>query len=96
MIEGVAISEPTNVGSLAADDTTSGVVSNPGILGGMPVIVGTRVPADTLVAYLRDGYSATDVLEDYPTLPANWLRAVEEWAVAQHGADWRTAAPVKP
>lgn len=68
------------------------VVSDAGILGGMPVVLGTRVPAATLVAYLRSGYSEADITEDYPTLPAAWAAAVQNWATCEYGPDWRTAA----
>jgi uncharacterized protein (DUF433 family) len=68
------------------------VVSDVDILGGMPVVLGTRVPAATLVAYLRTGYSVADIAEDYPTLPAAWAAAVQDWAAGEYGPDWRTAA----
>jgi len=74
------------------------VVTDADILGGMPVVLGTRVPAATLVAYLRTGYSVADIAEDYPTLPAAWAAwaawaaAVQDWAAGEYGPDWRTAA----
>ena len=65
------------------------VVSNPGILGGLPVVDGTRVPAATLVDYLRHGYSDLEILEDYPSLPSTSRDAVEAWANSTHGPGWR-------
>lgn len=59
------------------------VHSNPDILGGMPVVRGTRVPAETIVAYLRDGYSKRDIFEDYPYLPFDAVEAVQSWAAQQ-------------
>jgi len=41
--------------------------SDPGILGGAVVFRGTRVPAQTLVDYLADGYSLEQFLEFFPT-----------------------------
>ncbi len=67
------------------------VVSNPGILGGLPVVDGTRVPAATLVDYLRHGYSDLDILEDYLSLPATWRDAIEAWADSTHGPGWRNS-----
>ncbi len=67
------------------------VVSNPGILGGLPVVDGTRVPAATLLDYLRHGYSDLDILEDYPSLPATWRDAIETWADSTHGPGWRNS-----
>lgn len=47
----------------------SGVVhSDPEILGGTPVFVGTRVPASTLVEYLEAGDSLDDFLADFPSV----------------------------
>lgn len=42
--------------------------SDPDILGGTPVFLGTRVPASTLLDYLEAGDSLTDFLDDFPTV----------------------------
>ncbi len=42
--------------------------SDPDILGGTPVFVGTRVPARTLLDYLEAGDSLADFLEDFPSV----------------------------
>jgi uncharacterized protein (DUF433 family) len=60
------------------------VHSNPDILGGMPCVRGTRVPAMTIVAYIRDGYSDREIFEDYPSLPLDGIDAVRRWA-AENG-----------
>ncbi len=60
------------------------VHSNPDILGGMPCVRGTRVPAMTIVAYIRDGYSDFDIFRDYPSLPIDGIGAVRRWA-AENG-----------
>jgi adenylate kinase family enzyme len=54
------------------------VVTDESILGGAPVVRGTRVPAATIVAYLRAGHSAQDIFEDYPSLPLDGIDAVIE------------------
>ena len=46
----------------------SPVSSNPGVLGGAVVFRGTRVPVQTLVDYLADGYSLGEFLEFFPTV----------------------------
>lgn len=56
------------------------VVSNPQILGGMPTIHGTRILAETILVYLRDGASADEIYSDYPSLPVGGIDAVERWA----------------
>ena len=62
------------------------VWSNPAILGGRPVVRGTRVPAATIVAYLREGYSRQDIFEDYPSLPLDGIDAVIAWAETTPGS----------
>ncbi len=52
----------------AAPDLSAVVHSDPGILGGTPVFVGTRVPATTLIEYLEAGESLDEFLADFPTV----------------------------
>ena len=49
-------------------ETPSVVHSDPEILGGTPVFVGTRVPIKTFMDYLEAGDSLSDFLEDFPTV----------------------------
>jgi uncharacterized protein (DUF433 family) len=42
------------------------VHSDPEILGGIPVFVGTRVPVDALIDFLEGGDTIEDFLENYP------------------------------
>jgi len=44
------------------------VHSNPNILGGTPVFVGTRVPFQALLDYLEAGDSLDEFLTDFPTV----------------------------
>jgi uncharacterized protein (DUF433 family) len=37
-------------------------------LGGIPVFVGTRVPAKTLLDYLQNGHTLDEFLDDFPTV----------------------------
>lgn len=43
--------------------------SDPDILGGTPVFVGTRVPVQTLFDYLTAGDSLDKFLAHFPTVP---------------------------
>lgn len=45
-----------------------GIVSTPGICGGVPRIAGTRIPVWVLVQYRRLGATEADLLHSYPTL----------------------------
>jgi uncharacterized protein (DUF433 family) len=42
--------------------------SDPETMGGTPVFIGTRVPAQTLLDYLEGGDSLDDFLEDFPSV----------------------------
>jgi uncharacterized protein (DUF433 family) len=42
--------------------------SDPEILGGTVVFIGTRVPLQNLVDYLEGGYSLDEFLEDFPSV----------------------------
>lgn len=44
------------------------VHSDPEIMGGTPVFVGTRVPFQTLLDYLEAGDPLSEFLEDFPTV----------------------------
>ena len=45
-----------------------GVHSDPEILGGTPVFVGTRVPVRALLDYLEHGRPLGEFLDDFPTV----------------------------
>ena len=44
------------------------VHSDPEILSGIPVFVGTRVPVQTLVDYLEGGYTIDASLDNFPSV----------------------------
>jgi uncharacterized protein (DUF433 family) len=46
----------------------SRVEINPGICGGSPIIVGTRITVGTILEFLGAGDSIEDVLRAFPTL----------------------------
>ena len=54
--------------------------SNPKILGGTPVFVGTRVPVQTLLDYLEGGESLDTFLDHFPTVERDQAVAVLELA----------------
>ena len=41
---------------------------SPDVMGGTPVFVGTRVPVQTLLDYLKAGESIDDFLDGFPTV----------------------------
>lgn len=55
------------------------VHSDPDILGGTPVFVGTRVPLRTLFDYLEEGATVVEFLDDFPTVSREQaIAALEE------------------
>lgn len=61
------------------------VASDPSVMDGAPVVRGTRIPAETIVAYLRAGHSHQEIFEDYPSLPVDGIDTVIAWAEATYG-----------
>jgi uncharacterized protein (DUF433 family) len=61
-------------------DVTRIVHSDPEIMGGTPVFVGTRVPVKTLYDYLEGGDSLDEFLEDFPSVSREQAIAALELA----------------
>lgn len=61
-----------------AQAITSLVESNPNVLSGMPVFVGTRVPVKNLFDYLEGGDDIDEFLDDFPTVGRTHAIAVLE------------------
>jgi uncharacterized protein (DUF433 family) len=62
---------------------TSVVHSDPNILGGTPVFVGTRVPVQALIDYIEGGHSLNEFLDDFPTVTRDMAIAALEQAKAR-------------
>jgi uncharacterized protein (DUF433 family) len=60
--------------------TTPVVHSDPEILGGTPVFVGTRVPLRNLIDYLEGGQSLDEFLDDFPSVSRDQAIAALEAA----------------
>ena len=59
--------------------TISVIHSDPEILGGTPVFVGTRVPLKNLIDYLEGGHSLEEFLDDFPSVTREQsIAALEE------------------
>jgi uncharacterized protein (DUF433 family) len=54
------------------------VHSDPEILGGTPVFVGTRVPFEALIDYLKGGHGIDEFLDHFPTVDREQVIAVLE------------------
>ncbi len=53
---------------------------NPEILGGKPVIKGTRIPVYQILKLLAAGYTIEKVVEDYPDITKEDVKAAIEYA----------------
>jgi uncharacterized protein (DUF433 family) len=54
--------------------------SDSGILGGKPVVKGTRISVELILEYLADGCSVADVQAAYPHLKPEQVRAAVAFA----------------
>jgi uncharacterized protein (DUF433 family) len=70
---------------------SSVVHSDPDILGGTPVFVGTRVPVQALIDYIEGGHSLEKFLDDFPTVSRDIAVAAIEQAKLHLLADARAA-----
>ncbi len=63
------------------------IISDPEIMGGTPVFKGTRVPVDSLLDWLEDGYTIDDYLYSFPSVSKEHaiavLRLASDWLVNQ-------------
>lgn len=58
--------------------TTGEIISDPEILGGMPVFKGTRVPVQSLFDHLEAGDAIGDFLEGFPSVRREQVIAILE------------------
>jgi uncharacterized protein (DUF433 family) len=59
------------------------ITIDPQILVGKPVIKGTRIPVSLILNLLSHDYTFDQVMEDYPTLTADDIRAAIAYAEAR-------------
>jgi len=56
------------------------IVSNPAIMVGKPCVKGTRITVEFILGRFADGWSEKEVLDSYPNLTLDDLRAVFAYA----------------
>lgn len=55
------------------------IISDPDILGGKPVIIGTRIPVARIIHLLKEGFTIDNIAEQYPHMNKNILNgAIDE------------------
>jgi uncharacterized protein (DUF433 family) len=63
---------------MVAEELQGIIQSNPEIMGGAPVFVGTRVPLQNLIDYLEGVESVEDFLNGFPSVKREQVIAVIE------------------
>lgn len=58
------------------------IETNPRVMGGLPVIKGTRLPVRTIIARRKAGETVDDLIQDYPYLSVPMVAAAELYAKA--------------
>ena len=56
------------------------ITRNPQILGGKPIVRGTRVPVDLIVDFIVNGATPEEFVEDYPDLTIEDVEAALRFA----------------
>ncbi len=62
---------------------TERIEINAGVMQGKPVIRGTRVPVELLLRKLAEGATIPDLLDAYPRLSPEDIRAALDYAAAR-------------
>jgi len=56
------------------------ISASPGVMSGKAVISGTRIPVELIVRMLAQGISQDEILQEYPRLQAEDIRAALTYA----------------
>ena len=70
----------TRISDIDALDWRLHIAASPDVLSGKPVIRGTRLSVDFLLRLFANGWTSEQVLESYPVLTTESLRAVFAFA----------------
>jgi uncharacterized protein (DUF433 family) len=73
---------------------TDYVTSDPEVLAGKPVVRGTRLAVDFILGLFAAGWTQDQVLQNYPSLTPDALKAV--FAYAANVLDEEVVFPVRP
>ena len=62
---------------------TERITRNPEILGGKPIVRGTRVPVYLIVDWVASGHTPEEIVEDYPDLTVEDVEAALAYAKSE-------------
>ena len=68
-------------------DWQAHIERRPDVMGGKPVIKGTRITVELILERLGDGWKEDDILKSWPHLTADHIRAAEAFAAASLRTD---------
>ncbi len=63
------------------------IIVDPKIMAGKPVIKGTRIPVELILKLLAQGLTEKEILEDYPNLVKEDVRAALMYAAKLAGKE---------
>jgi len=63
------------------------IAVNPKVMGGKPIVVGTRITVEQVLKLLAQGLSAKEILKDYPHLTQEDISAVLLYAAKVAGEE---------
>ncbi len=58
------------------------IIVDPRVMVGKPVIKGTRIPVDLIIRLIAQGMTPEEILEDYPRLKKEDIKAALEYVAA--------------
>jgi len=67
---------------MAMDELLSRITTDPEIFGGKPVVRGMRISVELVLSLLAQGETVAAILDDYPDLEHDDIRACLEYARA--------------
>jgi uncharacterized protein (DUF433 family) len=79
-----------NKGAMTLQDR---IVRDPAVCAGQPVVRGTRVTVRTILGYLAHGDSTAQILDDFPSLTEDDVRAIVAFAAASASEDLPAPTP---
>jgi uncharacterized protein (DUF433 family) len=59
------------------------IVVNPSVLGGKPIVAGTRIPVSLILNLMAHGYDIDKILRAYPSLTRDDIKAAIAYAEAR-------------
>ena len=71
---------------MSMHSTSAQITTDPQVLGGKPVVAGTRISVQLILEKMRDGWTITDLLDDYPHLTREQIVAALAYAAEAMGA----------